>query len=186
MNPGGIYGGQPSQQEMGDFAQSQAGGASARRAAENRGTIVFGANAAPVAPANVAAPTSFNIAVIALTPFVSGRFMFNFNFSFTDSAADTTTTTVGLISPYTSVSGGTLLNHIYWESSPITISGAVILANMAEDVRTFGAGNLGQTVQLSGISFTAPLAVPCLLVLQVTATHNLSAMLLTASAQELG
>jgi len=176
---------QPPAANVADFAQAMALGAASRQATDNRAAIVFGAQATAVAPANVAAPTNFNIAAIALTPRVSGRFQYDFTLVYTDSAADTVTGGIGLITPYTSVSGGTLLNKIYWESSPITITGGTILAAPGIYAATFATGNLQQTMAVGGITPTAPLGVPLLIVLQVTAAHNLSGMSLVASAFEL-
>jgi hypothetical protein len=176
---------QPPTANVADFAQAMALGAASRQATDNRAAIVFGAQTTPVAPANVSAPTSFLIAAIALTPKVSGRFQYDFTLIYTDSAADTVTGVIGIVSPYTSVSGGTLLNKVYWESSPITISGGTILAAPGTYAATFGAGNLQQTMVMGGLSPTAPLGVPLLIILEVTAVHNLSAMSLVCSAFEL-
>ena len=169
-----------------DFALARAVGESSRQASANRASLVFGTNTAPVAPANLVAPSNAVLAIIGIIPKVSGRFYFTFGFSFTDSAADSVGLSVGAGSSVgTTVAGGTLTNGILWESSPITLTGFTSAQTPAIWGQTFAAGNLTQSATLAGL--TAPLAVgiEALIVLTVAATHNLSGMDLTASAFEL-
>ena len=167
-----------------DFALARAVGESSRQASANRASLVFGTNTAPVAPANLVAPANAILAAIALTPKVSGRFQFNFVLNFTDSAADS----VGLAvtaGAAVAVTGGTLLNNIYWESSPITAAGFAALQTPCIWGQTFAAGNLTQSATLTGLTAALAVGVPALIILTVAATHNLSGMDLTASAFEL-
>jgi hypothetical protein len=167
-----------------DFQLARAVGESGRQASANRASLVFGANTAAVAPANLVAPANVILAAIELTPKVSGRFVFMFGFSFTDSAADS----VGLAvtaGPAVAVTGGTLLNNIVWESSPITAAGFAATQTPAIWGQTFAAGNLTQSATIAGMTATLPVGTPALIILSVSATHNLSGMDLTASAFEL-
>lgn len=167
-----------------DFALNRAIAESSRVAAANRASIVFGGNLAPVNPAGLTAPTSAVVAVIALTPKVSGRFYFNFTLGYTDSAADTVTAAVS-VGPAVTIAGGTLLNNITWESSAITIAGFVSAQTPDIYGATFATGNLTQTMKLSGLTAVTPVGTPALIVLSVSAAHNLSGMSLVASAFEL-
>ena len=184
MNTGGIYGGQPGQQEMGDFAMGMAGGAG-RSVQLFRNTAVP-TNVAPVVPAGLTAPSSAVVALFQMTPVVTGRFMYNFELAYTDSAADTVTGNVNIYHGVTSVSGGTVVGtppapSFVWESSAITVTGGSSVGNPSTSSSTFAAGNLTRNLNMQGIAISFS---TMWLIFFITATHNLSAMSLSASCAE--
>jgi len=185
MNPGSIYGGMPGQQEMADFAASMAGGVGARSAGVRNTAVPT--NVAPVSPANLTAPSSAVVALFHMKPVITARFMFDFQLLYTDSAADTVLSSVSIFGGVTSVSGGTNVGGpapapiFTWESSAITVTGGAPVAVPSTQSATFATGNLSQTLSHSGL-FVAP--GEFWLVFAISATHNLSAMTLSASCGE--
>lgn len=176
---------QPPMANVADFAQANAGGAG-RAAALFRNTSLP-TNTASVAPAGLTAPSGAIVALFEMLPTVTGRFQFDFNLTYTDSAADTVLASVSIFHGVTSVTGGTVVGgpppapEFIWESSPMALVGGSAVGVPATYSATFGAGNLTQTLNLSGMALSF---ANMWLVLEITATHNLSAMQLSASCAE--
>lgn len=144
-------------------------------------------NVAPVSPAGLTGPSSAIVALFQMVPTTMGRFQYAFVLDYTDSAADTVTASVSIFHGVTSVTGGTVVGgpapapEFIWESSPMALVGGSAVGVPATYSATFAAGNLTQTLNLSGIVESS---VEMWLVLEVSATHNLSAMALSASCAE--
>lgn len=175
----------PPMASVADFAQAMAGGAG--RAAQLFKNTSAPTNTAPVTPAGLTAPSSAIVAVFVLTPVVTGRFLFDYNLTYTDSAADTVLASVSIFHGVSSVTGGTVVGgpppaaEFIWESGAMALVGGSAVGVPATYTATFATGNLTQTLNLSGLalSFT-----DTWLVLEISATHNLSAMNLSASCFE--
>jgi hypothetical protein len=169
-----------------DFAQAYATGYAAKAATNNRANIVGGANLAPVAPANLIAPTSVLIAAIPLTPKVSGFIAFYFNLIYTVSGAIGVSAAASTYEGQTGgLTGGTTTGGVIWESSPIAApTGGANFATVGLYSQTDPAGGLTQTIMISGVAPMAPNVLGALL-FSITTADNLSAMQLTAGAYEL-
>jgi hypothetical protein len=184
---------------LASLAKSVSGGAAgSAAAAQATATAAASANTAlrnraflspAVPPDNVAAPSTYIVAAVAVTPQASGIFVANFQLSVIASAADTASSVLrGRPGPGVVVAGGTLQNGVrYSAGSPVTaVGGGATVTIGGENAVSLPAADLFASFTLAGF-FQAPLGGTSSIevLLNSSGGKNYSSLLLSGGVFEL-
>lgn len=139
---------------------------------------------------NQVAPAAVILAAFLVTPLRTGVFKVIVNYSFTDSAADTVSIGITAQATETAFSGGTLITPAGAPMALRTADAGAVTATASGGAQinavastTLGGAGPG-VVNVTAVTQALPLGVPSIVLVKVTATHNLTAQTITASCSE--